>query len=177
LSLEACLKGQQFEEYVEKVLKDNNIQYERQKRVEGLGKKWKVDYYLPKHQTILECKNIVGKNLERYLRADCVKFLDIRNHSLNMVFMLVFPQPRSTMGSFSRFCTRYNIKLATPSTVIEALERQAEEANMSFGRSVAVEKEMQRAVESSGREGVERKELARKLRIHYNSSLLKQVLE
>ena len=73
------------------------------------------------------------------------------------------------MGSFSRSCTIYNIKLAKPSTVVEALDRQAQETNMRFGRSVAVEKEMQRAVESSGREGVERKELAKELRIHYNS--------
>lgn len=169
MSFEACLKGQQFEDDVGKVLKGNNVEYEKQKRVEGFGKKWKVDYYLPQHQTILECKNITGKNLERYLRADCVKFLDIHNHSPDVVFILVFPQPRSAMGSFSRFCTKYNIKLATPSTVIEALRKQAEEANLSFGRSVAVEEEMWKAVESSGKEGIERKELARKLRVHYNS--------
>ena len=104
-------KGFTFEDDVEQILIDNNIINKRHKPVHGYGKKWIVDFYLPKTETIIECKNIACRNLQRELMKECIKFLDIRNRFLQMNFVLLFPKPSFTMTSFVKFCNLYKINL------------------------------------------------------------------
>lgn len=166
MSQEAYEKGKTFEKQVEELLIKNSIKYERQKRFKGLGKRWLVDFYLPNYQAILECKNVEGKNVGRYLEAECTKFLDIRNRFFQMTFIIVLPKPKCSMGSFVRFCTLYNIKLTTPNRLIEALQKESKEINVEFGAVTKIEDKMLKIITDKGEEGITKGELARRVGCH-----------
>lgn len=132
MSVQAFEKGVSFENEVENFLLENSIPVERHKRIKGFGKTWVVDFYLPEHSVVIECKNITSKNLKSSLKLDCLKVLDVYNRTSQMSFILVFPHADYTMARFARFCTKYNIKLATLSTLLEALGQNVETVNAPY---------------------------------------------
>jgi len=130
-------RGVSFENRIAEELSRNRIEYKRQYRLKGFGKKWLIDFYLynmKEHKTLLESKN-VGRNLIHSITSECVKFLDIRNASSEYSFMIVFPSLSHGINSLSKFCSAYDIRLATVDTFIEALKKNIKEQNMQFSLS------------------------------------------
>lgn len=132
MSYEGQRKGKAFEDQIEAIFKDHSIEYRKQEKIKGYGKKWRVDFYLPYYHSIVECKSSTGKYLKTRLRLDCLKFLDIHNHIADMHFVLVFPTLQIKIRSFARFCTKYNIKLVLPSNIVEALWKDTPTVNQNL---------------------------------------------
>lgn len=166
MSAIAYKKGKDLERQVEQILKQNSIKYQKQKRITGFGKRWLVDFYLPNPPTIIECKNIYGLNLRKHLETECVKFLDIRNRFFQMNFILVFPKPDFSMGSFARFCVKYNIKLATLDILLDSLRRKIDEVNSEFGKLTTSKTQTIKVIRASGVEGITAKTIMKKLGWH-----------
>jgi len=146
MSYNAIEKGVAFENRIAGELTNHRIEFRRQYKVKGLGKSWRIDFFLyntQQHLTLLECKN-VGRNLLHSLIAESVKFLDIRNLEDKYRFMLVFPKVSKSMNTFSKFCTVYDIRLATADNFIHSLYMDIHEQNKSFALSEKQREEGQR---------------------------------
>ena len=163
MSYLSCEKGDAFENKVKSILVEHNINFVREKFLHGYGKRWKVDFYLPEKKTIIECKNVRGRNLQRYLENDCLKFLDLRNKFFKMNFVIVIPKIRFTMGSFVRFCVAYKIKLATPLTLLASFDKSVEETNKFFGNINTLPNRMALLIKKAGSKGLTRKEVTEKI--------------
>ncbi len=103
----------------------------------------------------------------------CLKFLDLRNRHLEMNFVIVFPKPSITMGSFTRFCVAYKIKLATPETLISSFEKDVSETNKIFGRLISKNKQIIDLIKKSGFEGLTRKEVSKIVGCNYYAFFLR----
>lgn len=170
MSIQAVEKGKDLEYQVEEILNQNDISFEREKRIKGFGKHWRVDFFLPKRRIIIECKNINSRNMKRYLKLDCLKFLDIRNRFLQMNFILVIPKPTFSMGSFCRFCTSYNIKLTTINDLLMAFEKKPSELNQKFGELLPRKDFILKLIKASREKGLTKQDLKKKLGWTTNAS-------
>lgn len=150
----AYKKGKNFERQVEEILIHKSVEYQKQKRIKGFGKRWLVDFYLPQYKTIIECKNISSSNLRRELRLDCLKFLDIYNRHLNMRFVLVFPKPNFIMSAFVRFCTAYKIKLTRITTLADDLDKKVQDVNERYGQLTTPKTRAIKLIKDADKEGI-----------------------
>lgn len=172
MGITAINKGRKFEDEVELTLKQLGITYEREKTIHGFGKKWRVDFYLPQDNTIIECKNVVGYNLPEYLQYSCLKFLDIRNRFLSMNFVLVFHKPNFRMQAVARFCTKYKIKLTNLNRLNQTLHQKTKTTNRLFSLSRKKQKLLE-VLDEGGADGIGYEQLEKEFGCRYLCEILR----
>lgn len=101
-------KGTDLENSVQKYFEEHSIKFFRDHRMCGYGKKWEVDFYLPKSKTILLCKSW-GKNklAKSMFLADVLRCLDLRQkHKTNSIILM---QGLHLPLSYLKMCIKFNI--------------------------------------------------------------------
>lgn len=105
-----CPKCQQshLETIVEKVLKENSIEYIPQYKNDRLIGRKSVDFYLPKYKIAIECQGIQHfKEVERFggeeslnetVRRDIAKFNELTDNGINVIYITNKMYKRNTMN-------------------------------------------------------------------------------